>query len=1047
MIEKEWKNGRREWGDLSNWKDIEAIWRPAPFWSWNDKLDAQELRRQIREMAAKGWGGYFMHSRVGLVTGYLSPEWMEMVRACAEEARKTGTYAWLYDEDKWPSGFAGGEVPEADPRFRSRALVLLKEGQVTENDTVLAETTEGGTKYLICRRISPLGNLWFNGASYVDLMNPEAVRFFIESTHERYKNAVGEYFGKEIPGIFTDEPCYLMEGHYSCPAVPWSDYLPEYFANRNGYRIEDNLVQLFFDVGDYQRVRFDFYDAVTRLFRENFTKQYYGWCEANDLKMTGHFMAEDNLAYQTQWIGAAMPHYEFMHWPGIDKLGRHIEQLVTVKQVSSAVDQLGKERAFCEVFGCVGQQVSFYHRKWIADWEAVLGISFVNHHLSLYSMRGERKRDYPADLFYQQPWWEEERGFADYIGRLCKAVTVGQRMVDILVIHPIGSVWSEYSPLHKQNGLPVENGMYNRPFEELSKALMAAKLDFHYGDEIIMEDHARVEGKRLRIGVHTYGTVIVPPVLTLRKNTLSLLTQFAAAGGNLILIRPCPVRCDGRLALPDLPGAAKRLDSVREAISFLDTLYPKRVKIIDQMTGANAEKVLCHGRRAVEGVYFLIANTDEKREVRATLSFPALDGIAMIPALIDLNTGDEYSAPGRAQDGMWTFDAKFAPAGSLFIFFPSLDQPQINVISESTMAHRLPAAPPFLASGVTLEEKLVMVVDEAEGECRESVEMAGPRITSWMARCLEENVLPLGRVSLELNGQRVLQDAPVAKAWHEYFYRVPDGTPFRAEYTFEVENVPEGEVSFVIEMAENLDRILCNGTVLRPLKTRGEMGAFDPRRSWKDVNFTRVPAGNSLRPGVNILVLEGRKVNNITGPGTHRRVKDFQAHQATEVETVYLVGDFIVHDFDHRKFVIDGRVAPPDARDLTKSGYPFYAGLAEFSSRIDFANAAPPPGKRIFLELGAVSAAVVEVRINGQKAGVRYWEPYVVEITNLVQPGENLVQVVAATTLFNLMGPNWIAGIEEDTGVSPWTFVDFRRYTDKYALRPFGIGEARILFL
>ena len=230
-------------------------------------------------------------------------------------------------------------------------------------------------------------------------------------------------------------------------------------------------------------------------------------------------MAEDTLAYQLQWIGAAMPHYEYMHWPGIDKLGRHIDQLVTVKQVTSVVDQLNKERAFCEVFGCIGQQSSFYHRKWIADWQAALGISFVNHHLSLYSMRGERKRDYPPNFYYQQPWWENERKFGDYIGRLSYSVAQGKRQLDILVLHPVASVWSEYSPLHKRNNLAIENGVYDKPFTDLSKALMANKMDFHYGDEIIMQNHARVEDGKLVIGQHSYSTVVVPPSLTLRSST------------------------------------------------------------------------------------------------------------------------------------------------------------------------------------------------------------------------------------------------------------------------------------------------------------------------------------------------------------------------------------------------------------------------------------------------------------------------------------------------------------------------------------------------
>ncbi|MBC7321273.1 hypothetical protein H5T89_11595, partial [bacterium] len=51
-------------------------YRGAPFWSWNDKLDPEELDRQIRDMKSSGMGGFFMHSREGLETPYLSEEWM-----------------------------------------------------------------------------------------------------------------------------------------------------------------------------------------------------------------------------------------------------------------------------------------------------------------------------------------------------------------------------------------------------------------------------------------------------------------------------------------------------------------------------------------------------------------------------------------------------------------------------------------------------------------------------------------------------------------------------------------------------------------------------------------------------------------------------------------------------------------------------------------------------------------------------------------------------------------------------------------------------------
>ena len=93
--------------------------RGAPFWAWNAKLEPEELRRQIRIFKEMGLGGFFMHSRVGLGTPYLSREWFDCIRACADEARKQGLKAHLYDEDRWPSGAAGSLVTR-DDRYKAR---------------------------------------------------------------------------------------------------------------------------------------------------------------------------------------------------------------------------------------------------------------------------------------------------------------------------------------------------------------------------------------------------------------------------------------------------------------------------------------------------------------------------------------------------------------------------------------------------------------------------------------------------------------------------------------------------------------------------------------------------------------------------------------------------------------------------------------------------------------------------------------------------------------------------------------------------------------
>lgn len=107
---------------MKQFKSPGPDFRGAPFWAWNAKLEPEELIRQIRLMKEMGLGGFFMHARVGLNTEYLGKEWFECVKACIAEAEKLGMNAWLYDEDRWPSGAAGSFVTREDRFQTERAL-------------------------------------------------------------------------------------------------------------------------------------------------------------------------------------------------------------------------------------------------------------------------------------------------------------------------------------------------------------------------------------------------------------------------------------------------------------------------------------------------------------------------------------------------------------------------------------------------------------------------------------------------------------------------------------------------------------------------------------------------------------------------------------------------------------------------------------------------------------------------------------------------------------------------------------------------------------
>ena len=121
-------------------------YRPVPFWSWNDKLDPAELRSQIQEMHKQGLGGFFMHARGGLQTAYLSPEWMECVNACLDEAKKLGMEAWLYDENGWPSGFGGGLVNGLGINYQAKYLryEIIDAAEAAGRENTLGLYSENG---------------------------------------------------------------------------------------------------------------------------------------------------------------------------------------------------------------------------------------------------------------------------------------------------------------------------------------------------------------------------------------------------------------------------------------------------------------------------------------------------------------------------------------------------------------------------------------------------------------------------------------------------------------------------------------------------------------------------------------------------------------------------------------------------------------------------------------------------------------------------------------------------------------------------------------
>ena len=156
--------------------DPPAAFRPAPLYVWNDDMREEEIARQLDEFKAQGIGGVFVHPRPGLVTPYLSERWLELWRFTAEECEKRGMVCDIYDENSYPSGFAGGHVPEAMPESRDVRLRAdrfssdkLDDLRVDSNTLALYRDASGvgapGRIRLVVEPDGSTGRFWIDGAT------------------------------------------------------------------------------------------------------------------------------------------------------------------------------------------------------------------------------------------------------------------------------------------------------------------------------------------------------------------------------------------------------------------------------------------------------------------------------------------------------------------------------------------------------------------------------------------------------------------------------------------------------------------------------------------------------------------------------------------------------------------------------------------------------------------------------------------------------------------------------------------------------------------
>ena len=987
-------------------------YRGLDLWMVNDDLSDEEVKKQVYEFKEKGFYSVVFRTYNGLISDYPGPRFKSKVRAAIEAARECGLRIALQ------AGYMPSAYPDLPKEHALHRIVPVRLKEVTREDSVIA--THGDIAFL--DRLAP---------ATVNMLSPTSVDYYIKKAYEETWAEFSEEYGKTVISVWLDEP------RFDNRALTWSPDFDERFTARFGYSIKEELPSLYFDEGDYKRVRYDYFTFIREAMESCYYSKVREWCHAHGLSFAGHLMGEERLTMQIAQATCVMPFYKYFDVPGIDMLSsvhdwydkplvpysatkrrfRERSMHVAAIQLTSIAEQTERALKLCEMYAVTSPSFVFRDQLHLFDFFAANGINHQCVHAPFYSPRGFRKRFYPQNFNRYSPFWENFRNVKDYVARVSEFISVGKPSVGVCVLHPLETAYGLFRGLIDASDETPRATVddYDERYYRLIAQLYSTQTAFHFVSPSTLDSIGVAGDGILSVGAMDYSAIVLADVEVISAKTLDILRDLSSRGGRIYVKGALPNRLDGAYR----EGLSDELRSLR-GVRVFDTneeliraLRELECSYEYECEGDSSRTVINH-RVLGDESYFLIHNGDCRREKRSTLTVRGIHSAFSF----DGYTGRVTPLPVSYLDGKTV--VRFT-----------------NPIGGSSMIFTSPVRSEILpCSGVHLSIPARSVEYSVEGKNLLTLELCTYKTENMSDFTSSE-------IAIERITERLKREQ----------YKGMITLRFSFESDFEAKGL-----TLIAEDTGECD-INLNGVPVE----KEIIGHYSKTAAFE---ILRLP--DAVRVGKNYLEL-----TRYTEPPLATNPSDDMKHlfelfrmpKGVDLERVHLCGDFLVDaipeysqaagcDRFAKGFMITGKAPRGTGEDVTASGYPFTPEPIEYAIKID-APQDMSPYKRAVLKIGRYSGCSATVRIGERTVGFIDREPYTLEIdTKDLSPGENEIKIRLLGSFRNMFGPSHLLDYDpsecsrvlwyEDYENTDCTEYDTGNLTNSFQLIPYGIGAVSL---